>query len=203
MAPAATPVGTRLPSDILWEKRTCLKQESMLRPWPWLPFLLLQPQGRSPLSLLSIICGTEEPYGGLCSQRTRSDHSSRSRWQRLHYQTDCLGSLGSLSPPAEPPVPSQMPQAPAPIPAQLPPTGQLATRCEWYSSPRANASSSSPESSLTQNVHILFPLLFKLIFLNYCCAGGTLWHLQKFQQCIVVEFTPPSFSFIPLPPFLE
>jgi hypothetical protein len=33
----------------------------------------------------------------------------------------------------------------------------------------------------------------------YCCTGGTLWHLQKCLQYILVKFTPPSFSFVPLP----
>jgi hypothetical protein len=37
----------------------------------------------------------------------------------------------------------------------------------------------------------------------YCCTGGTLWHLQKFLQCILVIFTPPSFCFIHPSPFLE
>jgi hypothetical protein len=31
-------------------------------------------------------------------------------------------------------------------------------------------------------------LFFKLSY--YCCIGGTLWHLQKFLEYIIVEFTP-------------
>jgi hypothetical protein len=37
-------------------------------------------------------------------------------------------------------------------------------------------------------------------------GGGTLWHLQKFLQCIkyiILEFTPPPFSSILPSPFLE
>jgi hypothetical protein len=32
-------------------------------------------------------------------------------------------------------------------------------------------------------------ILFILLSFN-CCPGSTLWHLQKFLQCITVEFTP-------------
>jgi hypothetical protein len=42
---------------------------------------------------------------------------------------------------------------------------------------------------------------FKFIF--YFCLRGTLWHLQKLLQYItyiIVEFIPPSFSYIPPPP---
>jgi hypothetical protein len=43
-----------------------------------------------------------------------------------------------------------------------------------------------------------------LFFLSYyyCRTGGTMWHLQKFLHYIIVEFTPPSFSFFSIP-FLE
>jgi hypothetical protein len=43
---------------------------------------------------------------------------------------------------------------------------------------------------------ILFIFLFSIFFF-YCCTGGILWHLHKFLWHIIVEFTPPSFSFIP------
>jgi hypothetical protein len=46
---------------------------------------------------------------------------------------------------------------------------------------------------------ILSFFLFFFFKFYYCCTGGTLWHLQKFLQCIIVEFTPPSLSFIPSP----
>jgi hypothetical protein len=48
--------------------------------------------------------------------------------------------------------------------------------------------------------HILF--FYSLLSYNFC-TGGMLWHLQEFLQYIIVEFTPPPFSFIPPPPFLE
>jgi hypothetical protein len=47
--------------------------------------------------------------------------------------------------------------------------------------------------------HICMNLLLYIHFFNYCCTGGTLWHSPKFLQYVIVEFTPPSFSFIPYP----
>jgi hypothetical protein len=47
--------------------------------------------------------------------------------------------------------------------------------------------------------HCLFIFIYLLF---YCCAACTLWDLQKFLQYVkylIVEFTPPSFSFIPFP----
>jgi hypothetical protein len=31
--------------------------------------------------------------------------------------------------------------------------------------------------------------IFKIITIAYYFPGGTLWHLHKFLQCIIVEFT--------------
>jgi hypothetical protein len=33
-------------------------------------------------------------------------------------------------------------------------------------------------------------LSFIFLLSYYCCTGGTLWHLQKLLQYIIVEFTP-------------
>jgi hypothetical protein len=41
---------------------------------------------------------------------------------------------------------------------------------------------------------------FSLFLLYYCCTWGTLWHLQKCLQYILVKFTPSIIScFPPLP----
>jgi hypothetical protein len=48
---------------------------------------------------------------------------------------------------------------------------------------------------------------FKNLFINLLIylygTGGAWWHLQKCLHCILVTVTPPSFSFIPPPLFLE
>jgi hypothetical protein len=41
----------------------------------------------------------------------------------------------------------------------------------------------------------LFLIIKILFYLYYCCTGGTLWHIQKLLQNILVKFTP---SIIPL-----
>jgi hypothetical protein len=41
---------------------------------------------------------------------------------------------------------------------------------------------------------------FLKLLLYWFCAGGILWHLYKFLQCIIVEFTSLSFSSIFPPP---
>jgi hypothetical protein len=55
-----------------------------------------------------------------------------------------------------------------------------------------------PVESLT--IQLISPALNYFLLSYYCCTGGTLWHLQKFSQYTLVEFTPPSFSLIPLLP---
>jgi hypothetical protein len=40
-----------------------------------------------------------------------------------------------------------------------------------------------------------------IYFFIIAVLGGTLWHLKKILQYIIVEFTLMSFSFIPLPHF--
>jgi hypothetical protein len=34
-------------------------------------------------------------------------------------------------------------------------------------------------------LHVLFKLIFKIFC--YCCIEGTMWHLRKFLQCIIVD----------------
>jgi hypothetical protein len=47
------------------------------------------------------------------------------------------------------------------------------------------------------------PVNFIYLLIFYCCAGGTLWHLQKFLQWIkyiILEFTPSvALLYPPLP----
>jgi hypothetical protein len=44
--------------------------------------------------------------------------------------------------------------------------------------------------------------ILNVLLLLLFCWGYTVT-FAKFLQCIIVEFSPPSFSFIPFPPFLE
>lgn len=60
---------------------------------------------------------------------------------------------------------------------------------------------------LTARVHLMViasgePLSFLPPFLNFIfyCTGETLWRLRKFSQYVIVEFSPPLFSFILLEP---
>jgi hypothetical protein len=46
-------------------------------------------------------------------------------------------------------------------------------------------------------------LIFLFLIFSLLLNWGTLWHLPKCLHCIIVEFTPPSFSFISLPSFWE
>jgi hypothetical protein len=48
---------------------------------------------------------------------------------------------------------------------------------------------SDSSKTMNQNKSLLH-LNFSLFLLYYYCTGGTLWHLQKFLQYIIVEFTP-------------
>jgi hypothetical protein len=44
-------------------------------------------------------------------------------------------------------------------------------------------------------------LSFEISFVVVVLGGGTLWHVQKFLQRIILEFPPLQFSFIPPPPW--
>jgi hypothetical protein len=58
--------------------------------------------------------------------------------------------------------------------------------------------------NLLNSLNVLATLLItsselSFLLLYYNCIGGILRHLQKFLQCIIFEFTSPSFSFLPHP----
>jgi hypothetical protein len=40
--------------------------------------------------------------------------------------------------------------------------------------------------------HFHEPSLYFIYLFNYYCTGDTLWHLLKFLQYIIVEFTPTT-----------
>jgi hypothetical protein len=63
---------------------------------------------------------------------------------------------------------------------------------------------SSPKSSEIKNLIliVILRMIFFYLLVHYGCTWSALWHLQKCLQYNLVRFTP-SFSFIPLPYFLE
>jgi hypothetical protein len=67
--------------------------------------------------------------------------------------------------------------------------------CLWFLTQNWNSvwNLKFPEWSVSFIIHKM--PLFPFLSSYYCCAGGTLWHLQKFSQYIIDEFNPPSFSF--------
>jgi hypothetical protein len=66
--------------------------------------------------------------------------------------------------------------------------------------------------SLLYDVYVCIPKTntesnsLNIVFLNflsyYCCMGGTLWHIQKCLQCILVKFIPSIILLYTLSPFL-
>jgi hypothetical protein len=64
-----------------------------------------------------------------------------------------------------------------------------------------------PEASYSirkERITLYFIYLFFKLCKNFRCTWvGTLWHLQKFLQYIIVEITSSIILYYPLPPFLE